>query len=394
MAWRTNATLTPEEARALHKETLVIDSLAGIGPDIFSTPALEGRFKELLGTDLDCAAIGRDMRDRSLQALRESDQAREAFRDAWRRSGVDVASVTLVGGHEPPSQAYESTLRAMAGWQALMRTFKGWLTLALDSADIEKAHREGLPALLFNFQECTPFEDKLDRIQLFYDLGVRSVQLTYNSINLVGGGKNDTPLGLTRFGVEVVRVLNEVGIIVDVSHCSELVGFDAVKHSKAPISANHTSSSALHPNSQAKGDELMKAIAAKGGFIGFHIVPGYLTGDPVVKLDHVADHVEHMARVAGIDSVGLGIDQGPYWKLRVPPEVPLPEEKPGVVRGYHWGISEPGTRRCHKVPIEGYKSFEDLPEITVALARRGFNEDELRKILGLNYLRLFKEVVG
>jgi membrane dipeptidase len=394
MAWRARASLTPDEAKSLHREALVIDTLAGIGPDIFSTPDLASRFNELLKSDNDCGTIGREMRERSIRALRTSGEARAAFKDAWMRSGVNVASVTLIGGHAPPYQAFASTLAAMAEWHALVRLFKDWLSIATDADDLETAHRQGRSVIVFNFQECTPFEDKLERIQLFYDLGVRSVQLTYNSINLVGGGKNDVPLGLTRFGVEVVRALNEAGMIIDVSHSSELVGFDAVKYSTAPISANHTSSAAVHPNSQAKGDDLLKLIASKGGFIGVHIVPGYLSGGPRISLDHFADHVEHIARVAGINAVGLGIDQGPYWKLRVPPEIPLPEEKAGAVRGYHWGISEPGTRRCHKVPMDGYRSFEDLPEVTATLARRGFNEDELRKILGLNYLRLFRDVVG
>jgi membrane dipeptidase len=409
MAWRPKASLTPDEARQLHAESLVIDSLAGIGPDIYSTPALESKFKELLGKDLDCGTIGRQMNEHSVKALRETEEARIAFKKAWQDSGVDVASITLVGGHTPPYQDYEGSLVTMSKWLAYLRMFKGWLTLALDAADIEKAHREKRPAIIFNFQNTTPFEDKLERIQFFYDLGVRSVQLTYNSTNLVGGGKNDVPLevlnnsgggpddahlGLTRFGVEVVRVLNEVGIIVDVSHSPEKVGFDAVKYSKVPISANHTSSAAVFPNTQAKGDKLLKAIGEKGGFVGIHIVSGYLQGGPRTSMDHIAEHVEHMAKVAGIDAIGLGIDQGSYWKLRVPPEVPLAEERPGTIKGHHWGVSEPGTRRCHKVPVDGYKSFADTPEITVALARRGFNEEELRKFLGLNYLRLFKEVVG
>jgi membrane dipeptidase len=388
----------------------VIDTLAGIGPDIFSTPALKSRFEELLKADLDCGAIGREMSERSLKTLRETEEAREAFRQAWKTSGVDVASVTLVGGHAPPYGDYERTLAAMAQWHALMRTLDGWLTLAVDADDIQRAHDEKKPAIMFNFQNTTPFEDKLERIKLFYDLGVRSVQLTYNSTNLVGGGKNDVSLedlskggggaddphvGLTRFGVEVVRVLNELGIIVDVSHSPEKVGFDALKYSKAPISANHTSAAAVFPNSQAKGDKLLKAIGEKGGFVGIHIVSGYLQGGPRTTLDHIAEHVEHIAKVAGVDAIGLGIDQGSYWKLRVPPEVPLMEERPGfAARGFHWGLSEPGTRRCHKVPVDGYKSFADTPEITVALARRGFNEDELRKFLGLNYVRLVREVVG
>jgi membrane dipeptidase len=411
MTWRSTAALTPDEARQLHAEALVIDSLAGIGPDIFSTPDLQSRFEDLLKvSDIDCSVIGREMTDRSLKALQETEEARDAFKDAWRTSGVDIASVTLVGGHAPPYGDYERSLSVMGTWHALMRTLDGWLTLACDAKDIQKAHDEGHPAIMFNFQNTTPYEDKLERIRLFYDLGVRSVQLTYNSTNLVGGGKNDVPLesldasgggaddphvGLTRFGVEVVEALNESGTIVDVSHSPEKVGFDALKYSRDPISANHTSAAALFPNSQAKSDALLKAIGERGGFVGIHIVAGYLQGGLRTTLDHIADHVEHMARVAGIDAIGLGIDQGSYWKLRVPPEIPLMEEKPGFAsQGFHWGLSEPGTRRCHKVPVDGYKSFADTPEITVALARRGFNEEELRKFLGLNYLRLVQDVVG
>jgi membrane dipeptidase len=409
MTWRSRASLTPDEARELHERSLVIDTLAGVGPDIFSTSALQSRFDELVKTKgIDCGVIGQEMGALAWKALRETDEARSAFKEAWRKSGVDVASVTLSGGGAP-YQGFDGSLMNISRMLALIHMFRGWLSQALDADDIEKAHREKRPAIMFNFQSTNPFEDKIERVKFFYDLGVRSVMLTSNSTNLVGGGKNDVPIeqldvmgggpsdphvGLTRFGVDVVGALNEVGIIVDVSHSPEKVGFDAVKYSKAPISANHTSSDAVFHNTQAKGDKLLKAIAEKGGFIGIHLVSGYLRAGPRNTLDHVAEHVEHIARVAGIDAIGLGIDMGGYWKLRVPPEVPLPEEKSPPPRSSPrvWQLSEPGTGRCHKVPLDGYKSLEDTPEITVALARRGFNEEELRKFLGLNYIRLMRDI--
>ena len=240
-------------------------------------------------------------------------------------------------------------------------------------------------------------------------MGLRVVQLTYNLRNLVGDGCTERyKTGLTYYGIEVVNRLNELGMLVDVSHCSEHVGFDAVECSTSPVIVTHSASSAICYHDRGKSDELARAIADNGGFFGVAAIGGFLRSDFDATLEDFADHVQHLVNVLGIDHVGIGSDKcgpGPGTEsyFEFPPELGpfdtsyLYSEKPDH-RATQGGFSWSGFREEHRLSddhrIAGFDQFTDWPSITVKLAERGFSEEELRKILGLNYLRVFREVVG
>ncbi|SVC93186.1 uncharacterized protein METZ01_LOCUS346040, partial [marine metagenome] len=187
-------------------------------------------------------------------------------------------------------------------------------------------------------------------------------------------------------------------ILVDVSHCSEQVGWDTIETSKSPVVITHSASAAVFKHDRGKGDKLAKAIADNGGFFGVVIIPGFIQGSDTGNLDHWAMHIEHLVNIMGIDHVCIGTDKmgpGPGTEslFEYPGEMPF--AKAGEFSWQGWqekhrvnGPSATGIK------LEGYNDFGDWPNLTIKLAERGFNEEEIRKMLGLNYLRIYKEVVG
>src|SRR5262245_39701775 len=397
MPWRERPSLSPEEARQLHAQALVIDSQQ---PPVTSGFLFTGRMREQLeawrGEGMSRADVAQAVQALATREIQTSEEARRIYRGFWRRSGVTVACGTYSGSHRL-SQAFEASLRAIAQAHAFIGALEGDLVAVLKAADIERVHANGKHGLILDFQNTTPFGDDLGRVALFYNLGIRMVQLTYNLQNLVGDGCTETYQGgLTYFGREIVAALEELRILVDVSHCSEQVGWDAVEASSAPIVVSHSASKTIAHHDRGKTDALAKAIADRGGYFGVAVIPGFISNQPNVTLDDFCRHVEHLARTIGIDHVGIGTDKAGPPSARTGSMIEFPRAMPAR-RGaaFDWvGFRLEEHRLTSDYTIEGYESFADWPNVTAALARWGFNEEELRKLLGLNFLRVFREVVG
>ena len=396
--------LSDQEALQLHQEALVIDSK--------QPPATSGfLFTERMKLDLldmDKAGYTRAQASNQLSKIamdeiRDSESAREQYLSLWHRSGVSVASGTYSAGIEI-EKAFESATEGIAQARGYIDALQGELQLILKAEDIETVYSSGKHCLILDFQDTLPFGTDLSKIDYFYNLGLRVVQLTYNLRNLVGDGCTERyKTGLTYFGQTVVQKLNEMNMAVDVSHCSQQVGWDALEISSAPIIVTHSSSNSICFHDRGKDDDLAKAIAEKGGFFGVVIVPGFIQNNgSIATLDDFANHVTHLVNIMGIDHVGIGTDicaNGPETGLIYDHE--FPESMPGQIEyfkkhpdEFNWGGFRPEHRLTPDYRIEGYSNFGDWPNITVKLAEKGFNEDELKKLLGINYLRYFKEVVG
>lgn len=388
--------LTPDEARALHREALVIDAQ--------QPPVINGfLYTEAMKSVVAQAAregLGRDEVAPRIAALaareiQTSPGAREAYLNLWRRSGVSVVCGTFSGSNQP-SAAFERACEAIARAYTFVDALGGELQVVRRAADIERVHRARNHGLLIDFQNTTPFGDDLDRVEYFHHLGLRMVQLTYNLRNLVGDGCTEAYQGgLSAFGREMVGRLNEWKILVDVSHCSEQVGWDALQVSQAPVVVSHSSSKAVCFHDRGKTDALAKAIADRGGFFGVVVVPGFIAESPEATLDDFARHVEHLVDVCGIDHVGIGTDKagpGPGTESLVEYPASMPRHRPGT---FDWaGFRLEEHRLTPEYHLEGYTDFGDWPSLTVALAGWGFAEGELRKLLGLNFLRVFREIAG
>lgn len=396
MAWRERPSLTPEEARQLHYEALVIDTQQpAVTRGLLFTPRMREALQEMARQGLSREEAYPILAGMAAQEVQRDPQVRQQYLEMWRRAGVTVACATYAGT-EPPERAFEAAVRSLSYAHAFLGALEGDLLLVRKADDILRAHRDGKHGLVLDFQNTTPIGNDLTRLEVFYNLGVRMIQLTYNLRNLVGDGCTEThKSGLTYFGREMVRAMNDLRILVDVSHCSEQVGFDAVEVSRAPVVVSHSSAYAICPHDRAKSDALAKAVAEKGGVFGVVIIPGFITDRKTATLEDFCRHVEHLVRLVGIDAVAIGTDKtgpGPGTESLIewPPE--MPKRRPGA---FDWSGFRPEEHRLtYEYQLDGYRDFRDWPEVTVALARWGFNEDELRRLLGLNFLRVFREVVG
>lgn len=396
MSSRRSSSLTPDEARQLHQQALVIDTQQPpIMTGIVFTPGMRATVAELAKQGRTRAEAAPVLEQVLTKEIQTSPKAREIYLDMWRRSGITVACGTF-SGFDRLATAFESAVRKIANAHEMVNALDADMLIVRTAADIERAQAENRRGIVIDFQNTIAIGDDLDRIDLFHGLGLRMVQLTYNLQNLVGDGCTETyQAGLTWFGREMVKRLNDARILVDVSHCSEQVGWDAMSVSTAPVIVSHSSSAAVAQHDRGKSDELAKAIAEQGGYFGVVAIPGFIRETPGASIDDVVNQIDHLVNVCGIDHVGIGTDKagpGP----RTSSMVEYPDAMPAGLPGdFNWsGFRTQEHRQTPEYQMAGFESLADWPNITAGLAQAGYNEDELRKLLGLNYLRVFRDVVG
>ncbi len=392
----SSPSLSADEARRIHEDAIVIDTQQ---PPITTGIVFSEGMKAAVE---DQAARGRTRAEAApaieaalVKDIQTSDKARRLYLDMWEQAGVTAACGTYSGSHQL-SVSFESATRKIANAQAIVSALSDAMLIARSAADVERAHAEGKRAIIIDFQNTVPFGDDLSRIPLFHGLGLRMVQLTYNLQNLVADGCTETYQGgLTYFGRALVELLNEQKIIVDVSHCSEQVGWDAMDVSSAPVIVSHSSSAAVAKHDRGKSDKLAKAVAEQGGYFGVVVIPGFIRETPGATLDDFVKQINHLVDVCGIDHVGIGTDKagpGPSTSSLVEYPDSMSASDPDE---FNWsGFRNVEHRLTDEYDMEGFQKFGDWPNLTVALAAAGYDEDELRKLLGLNYLRAFREIVG
>jgi membrane dipeptidase len=312
------------------------------------------------------------------------------LRDA-RASGLDAINVTLgyVTGDEDP---FEQTVREIGVWDWRLRRQSADLTHVLAAADIVRARREGKIGIVYGVQNGAMVGDRPERIDLFADLGLRVVQLTYNPENRLGGGATASPrTPLAPLGRAVIERCNARRLMVDLSHSGFRTCFEAAHFSSRPISINHTGCRALNDVPRNKSDEELRAVAEKGGFIGIYFMPFLATSSKATAADVVA-HIDHAVKVCGEDHVGIGTDGG------TTPIDDLAAYRAFVARQIEnrrkAGIGAPGEN-ADTLPLvldlTGPTQFEKLVHL---LARRGYPERRIDKILGLNFLAFAREIWG
>ena len=372
-----------ERVMRLHKESIVVDTLAWPGVALSSefTPSIPKRADELIKTGAPFSVILKELERMHADDLiaGRSDIERE-----WMElSGVNALHLTA----SFPLASFEDTLKHIALWQRKFDSLD-YLVKATSFKDIEQAKAQGKRAIIMGFQDSEYFGRDVDRLQLFYDLGIRIIQLTYNTRNLIGSGCTErADGGLSLFGVEVVKRMNQLGILVDVSHCGYQTTMDGIEVSSSPVAVTHSFSRKLHDHDRGKTDEQIQALAAKNGYFGVLTVPFFLSdlSQKEATLNDVLEHIDHVAGIMGIDKVGIGTDN------------PGPVLEPLVTKLKELSVAM-GFRKEHQVipdaVLQGYRDRREWPNITRGLVSRGYTDAEIKGILGGNFLRLFKEVVG
>jgi membrane dipeptidase len=210
--------------------------------------------------------------------------------------------------------------------------------------------------------------------------------LTYNRMDNIGVGCTERfDAGLSNFGIDVVRHCNDIGMIVDTSHCGHMTTMDACKFTKRPVNANHACAKALSGVARAKSDDALKAIAGTGGVIGVVAVPFFLGNTRGSTIDVMLDHIEYIAQLVGWRYVSIGTD----WPLQAPAEALQQTLRNEFIEHGFAPDEIDVTDR-----LIGFDDYRDLPNIARGLVKRGFSDEQVKGILGENALRVFGDVCG
>lgn len=303
----------------------------------------------------------------------------------WMQGGATVASTSLATDNT------DVAARDIGRWLRLIEA-RDALRLVRDTGDIEASKRDGQLGILFHFQGTEPFGDSTELVWTFHALGVRMVQLTYNVKNRVGDGCTErTDAGLSDFGVRLVRELNRCRVVVDCSHTGLRTSLDAIEASERPVVLSHSNCQAIHPTRRNASDALIRAIAESGGVVGINGYPAFVSSAQRPSLDEFIAHIDHVVELVGIDHVGLGID---YFlgQAGVATDDQARAMYEGYVRSGIWREAEYPPPPYH-YPA-GIESPAKLPALTDRLLERGYSDEDVRNILGLNWVRVFRDVWG
>lgn len=312
-----------------------------------------------------------------------------ALLDEIRASGLRGCVVTVGNPALQSSAAFADMKKEIDEFERMIATNPMRLAKVTNVAELDRAAEAGKIGLIYYTQNATPIEDNADRLQSLYDLGVRIVQLTYNTRNLLGDGCLErTQTGLSKFGLEVVERMNKMKMLVDASHCGEATTLDAVVHSKTPIAITHAGCSAVYSRPRNKADATIRKLADKGGVLGIFQINPYLGPKERNTLDDFLRHIDHAVKIAGIDHVAIGSDRE---HRRIPDTA---EEKQKLID--ELSRLRPVTAATFRWPffISELNHPRRMETVSTALKQRGRKPAEIEKLLGGNWRRLFAETIG
>jgi membrane dipeptidase len=306
-----------------------------------------------------------------------------------RESGITAVNLTVgtVGNRDG---LFEEAVADVANWQRRIVELPDDLLQIRTTADIREAKRTERLGIIFGFQDCAMLEGQLERVDVFHNLGVKILQLTYNRRNEVGDGSIESEnRGLTEFGREVVARMDDLGVLVDLSHCGQRTTDQGIGASSNPVAITHTGCTALADLPRNKSDATLRSLADNGGVAGIYFMPFLLeSGQPTAE--HVIQHVEHALDVCGEDHVGIGTD-GRISPLELTPAY-IEQHHADIEDRRARGISAPGETKdvfTYIPDLNMPRRFETVGEM---LAARGHGSARIEKILGGNFARLFDDV--
>ena len=293
----------------------------------------------------------------------------------FRASGITAFHNSFgVGGRD----GYTQVLKYLAGWSAFVGHNDEVFVLVRDAVDLDRAKRQNKVAVIMGLQSSDHFRDAKD-VEAFYQLGQRCSQLTYNTQNLIGSGCTErVDGGLTDYGIEIVNAMNTSGMLIDTSHCGDRTTLDAIAASPVPISITHSNCRAINNHPRTKTDEAIKALGAKGGVMGITGVRNFVSGTEPTAIAHLADHIDHVRKLIGIDHVGIGSDADLYGYDQM-----APDQYARLKAGYKGSY---GFR--DKLDIEDFSGPQKIYNLTEELVRRGYSDADVRAVLGGNFRRL------
>jgi len=316
-------------------------------------------------------------------------EIREVYTDSLCRemidAGMNSVTVTLCDPKSFEAEAYEWAIDGILEYDRLIDKESEFWMKATSVDDIQTARDQGKIALFYLFQNSTQFGKDIDNVDVFYGLGVRSSQITYNYQNWAGAGCNElNGSGLTVFGQQLVEKMNDVGMLIDLSHASMKTMADTIEASAAPVIVSHSCCKALFEHNRNTTDENLKALANKGGMFGVTQMRTFMTRQIDDAVHYYYQHIEHALNVAGSDSVCIGSDRD-HRRLVMTEEyiAELMREEGENFDRSHWPL--------YFEELNGPRRMETIWD---GLAKRGMSQRQLEKLFGLNIHRLYSEVIA
>jgi len=292
-----------------------------------------------------------------------------------REGGVDVlVCAVYVEARFKPDRALPRALQILDAIHCELEETPDSLRLCLNTADIQAAQAAGQLAVLISLEGAEPLGNDFGVLRLMHRLGLRWVGLTWNQRNQVadGIGERRTRGRLTEYGLALVRELNRSRMLIDLAHIAEEAFYDVIEASDQPVVFSHGNCAAVCEHDRNLTDAQLEALAFRGGVLGITFHPPLVSASRPC-LEEVARHIDHAIRIMGIDHVGIGADFSDF-----------------IV----WDPAEVGTGFEEQPKTENLQGVSDLPKLLEALLARGYTPDQTAGLLGANFMRVIKEVIG
>jgi len=298
-----------------------------------------------------------------------------------REAKLDAIHVTIAY-HEN----FDEVKNNIENWRGYFDIYNKYIFHGKDFKDIEKAHKENKTAVFFGFQNCSPIGDDINLVEKVHNMGVRFMQLTYNNQSLLATGcyeANDS--GVTRMGKEVIKEMNRLGVVVDMSHSAEKSTFDAINISSKPIAITHANPSFWFAAKRNKSNELLKALADSNGMIGLSLYPHHLKDKSNCTLESFCEMTAKTAELIGVKHIGIGSDLC----------IGHPDSVVDWMRNGKWtktkdyGEGSSSDASFPKQP-DWFKDARGFKNLESGLKKIGFKDTEVNDILGNNWYNFYR----
>ena len=319
-----------------------------------------------------------------IDALQYSAWSEKIFRE-MAEGGVSAVHVTICY-HED----FRETVANIEDWNLRFQTHADLIFHGRTANDVRRARDEGRTAIFFGFQNCSPIEDDIGLVEICHSLGARFMQLSYNNQSLLATGcyEADDP-GITRMGRQVIREMNRVGLVVDMSHSAERSTLEAIEISERPIAITHANPAWWCPALRNKSGDVLKALSDSGGMLGFSLYPHHLKDKSDCSLESFCGMVARTAEMVGVETLGIGSD--------------LCQDQPDSIvewmRNGRWTRERDYGEGSAKAPgfppqPDWFRDNRDFTRIAEGLRTVGFAPQEVAAIMGENWLSFFERSFG
>ncbi len=377
-----------ERGLELHRNSLVVESY-GFMP----RASLDGaKMASAISSGASALEIQEMNEEMIMTRFANNSKERKEFETAWKASGVTC--IFQNAGEE--GNEVKRLLKRLAHFTYATDKMSDFVSRAIRPEDILRAKSENRHALYFSGngvplpQEWISVEDELKYINIFFQLGVRMMHLTYNRRNPIGDGCAEKANGgLSDFGLAVVKEMNRVGVIVDIAHSGWQTSLEAAQVSTKPMVASHTTVSSLHKHIRSKPDNVIRAIADTGGYIGICCIPRFLggTGDIAAMMKHI----DYVVKNFGSDHVAIGTDVAYFSSYGSEENKKIPavrKQRAG------WEALWPEDSYVETREMERSMAWTNWPLFTVGMVQMGYSDEVIQKILAGNIMRVAKAALS